>query len=137
MQVKRELQKVPVPSTQFAIEGYWDESRIPRAIRFGYKIDGQVYVAGIAFEDVTAMRHRAERACTIWHIEGCYDTLAQVDGSTWADEIRADMTERWRAQFKCNHYMIYLDSVGCFEVVANGWRMLEATPAEPASPQAW
>ena len=70
------------------------------------------------------MRERAERCATAWHIEEAYDTLVQVEGSTWADEIREDTSDHLRDSQKYNHYLIYLDSVGAFEVIADSWSAL-------------
>jgi hypothetical protein len=67
------------------------------------------------------MRKRAERCCTAWHIEGTYDTLVEIKNSPWLQEILADTQEMWRDKWATHHYMIYLDSVGCFEVIAESW----------------
>jgi hypothetical protein len=70
------------------------------------------------------MRKRAERCCTAWNIEGAYDTLVEVEDSPWVVEMRADTQERWRDHWAMHHYMIYLDGVGCFEVIADSWAAL-------------
>ena len=69
------------------------------------------------------MRTRTERCCTAWHIEGAYDTLVEVEGSSWVNEIRADTQALWRDKWAMHHYMIYLDSI-CFEVIADSWEAL-------------
>jgi len=124
MSFKKPLYRVPVPSTSFTTEAYLDGQGISPAIRFGYEKDGVKHQGGIKFSRVSAVRARAERCCTSWHIEGAYDTLVQVEGSPWAEEIRADTTEQWRDKLEMHHYMIYLDSVGCFEVLAESWAAL-------------
>jgi len=40
------------------------------------------------------------------------------------DEIRADTAEQWRDEWEMHHYMIYLGSVGCFEIIAESWSAL-------------
>jgi hypothetical protein len=70
------------------------------------------------------MRKRAERCCTAWHIEGAYDTLVEVVDSRWVEEMRVDTAEPFRDKWATHHYMIYLDSVGCFEIIAESWTAL-------------
>ncbi len=67
------------------------------------------------------MRKREECCCKVWHIEGAYDTLVEVEDSAWVAEMRADTCEQWRNKWETHHYMIYLDSVGCFEIIAESW----------------
>jgi hypothetical protein len=78
----------------------------------------------VKFNIVRAVRTRAERCCKAWHIEGAYDTLVEIEGSPWVEEMRADTTEQWRNKWEMHHCMIYLDSVGCFEVIAESWAAL-------------
>lgn len=70
------------------------------------------------------MRKRAERCATAWHIEEAYDTLVEVEDSSWAEEIRADTSAHLRDAQKYKHYLIYLDSAGAFEVIADSWAAL-------------
>jgi len=125
MNSKKPLRAVPVPSTSFTTEAYFDESGVLPAIRFAYEKDGVERRGAIEFSRVLALRSRAERCCTPWHIEVAYDTLVEVEDSHWVDEMRADTEEQWRDKWQTHHYMIYLDSVGCFEVIAESWKMLE------------
>ena len=127
---KRPLHTIAVPSTSFITEAYWDGGGMSPAIRFGYKKDGIAFRSGIEFHRVLAMRKRAERCCTAWHIEGAYDTLVEVEGSPWVQEMRADTNAQWRDKCETHHYMIYLDSVGCFEAIAESW---VALPEESAA----
>jgi len=124
MSSKKPLHTVPVPSTSFTTEAYFDGRGITPSIRFGYEKDGATYQGGIKFSKVAAVRKRAERCCKSWHIEGAYDTLVEVEGSPWVEEIRVDTQEQWRDRWQMHHYMIYLDSVGCFEVIAESWAAL-------------
>jgi len=130
MSFKKPLHTIPVPSTDFAIEAYFDGHGSTPSIRFGYNKDGVIYQSGIKFSKVAAVRTRAERCCAAWHIEGAYDTLVEVEGSSWLAEIRDDTQELWRNNWQMHHYLIYLDSVGCFEVIAESWAAL---PEEPAA----
>ena len=121
MSSKRPLHTVPVPSTSFTTEAYFDGRGTTPAIRFGYKKDGVEYQGAIEFKIVRAVRTRAEPCCTAWHIEGAYDTLVEIEDSPWVDEVRADTNVQWRDKWETHHYMIYLDSAGCFEVIAESW----------------
>ena len=118
------LHTIQAPSTDFTTEAYLDSRGISPAIRFGYKKEGIEHQGGIKFDHVLAVRTRSERCCTAWHIEGAYDTLVEVEGSPWVDEMRADTSEQWRNKWAMHHYMIYLDSVGCFEVIADCWEAI-------------
>jgi hypothetical protein len=121
MNSKRSLHKVPVPSTSFTTEAYFDGKGVSPAIRFAYEKEGMEHQGGIKFNKVLAMRTRAERCCKAWHIEGAYDILVEIEGSPWVGEMRADTVEQWRNKWEMHHYMIYLDSAGCFEVIAESW----------------
>jgi hypothetical protein len=125
MTSKKRLFEIPVPSTSLTSEAYFDGQGVMPAIRFGYAKDGIEYRAGIGFTRVLAARKRAERCCTAWHIEGAYDTLVEIEDSSWVREIRADTQEMWRDKWATHHYMIYLDSAGCFEVIAESWTIIE------------
>lgn len=118
------LYTIAVPSTGFTEEAYWDDRGVLPAIRFAYEEDGVAYLAGIEFRMVLAMRKRAERCCTVWHIDGAYDSLVEIESSPWVEEMRADTHQQWRDKWQTHHYMIYLDSVGCFEVIAESWTAL-------------
>jgi hypothetical protein len=130
MSSKKLLHGIPVPSTGFTTEAYFDGRGITPSIRFKYAKDGAMFQSGIGFSKVAAVRTRAERCCTAWHVEGAYDTLVEVEGSSWVDEIRADTQEMWRKKWQMHHYLIYLDSLGCFEVIAESWAAL---PEEAAA----
>ncbi|MDX2147680.1 MAG: hypothetical protein SFZ23_09180 [Planctomycetota bacterium] len=127
---KTRLYTVSVASTSFTVEAYFDEQGDSPAIRFGYEQEGRKYKGGIKFTRVTATRRRAERCCTPWHIDGAYDTLVEVEHSDWVAELRADMHERWRDAWNMHHFLVYFDSTGCFEIIAESWAAL---PDEPVS----
>jgi hypothetical protein len=121
---KRPLHTIPVPSTSFTKEAYFDGQGLSPKIRFAYKSGDVVHEAGIKFNRVLGVRIRAERACTAWHIEGAYDTLVEVQDSPWVEELRRDTTKQWKDKWETHHYMIYLDSAGCFEVIAESWAVV-------------
>src|SRR5258707_14266613 len=67
------LYVIPVASTSFFREAYWDGRT--HSIRFGYEESGKGLLGGIEFGGFMAIRHRAEICCTVSHIQDCYDTL--------------------------------------------------------------
>jgi hypothetical protein len=125
---KKALFTVEVPSTDFITEGYLDCSDGFPSVRYSYEMNGEVSHAGIKFINVSALRMRGERYCTAWHIEGAYDSLVEVENSSWISELLNDMPEQYRSAWQPHHYMIYLDSVGCFEFLAESWQRL-GTPS--------
>jgi hypothetical protein len=72
----------------------------------------------LRFRKHRAHRMRAESYCTAWHIESVYDTVCEVVGSSWIKELRADAAPEWRDYWVMKHFMIYVDSFGCLEVIA-------------------
>jgi hypothetical protein len=65
-----------------------------------------------------AFRKREETYCTEWHIEGAYDTVCEIEESDWITELRSDAIPEWRDRWTMRHFMIYIDSFGCLEVIA-------------------
>jgi len=126
MSTKKILYQIPVPSTEFTTEA----KLCGMVIRFGYCRQEAVYKGGIRFRGAAAIRKRAERCCTPWHAGEAYDTLVEIEDSPWVQEIRADTDKHWQDHWEMHHYMIYLDSVGCFEVIADSWEVL---PEEPGT----
>src|SRR5665213_1773269 len=125
MSSKKSLYQVPVASTSFTTEAYY-EGRHPWALRYGYHKDAMIYRSGIRFKKLKATRHYVESCCTVWHIEA-YDTLVEVEDSPWVEEIQASTAERQRRlnqKWELHHYMIYLDSVGSYEFIAESWEVL-------------
>jgi hypothetical protein len=118
---KKPLYQIPVPSTQ--LEGDTDFCR--GFLRFQYYRNGVLYRSGIRFNRVSATRTLAERCCTAWHIEGAYDTLVEIERSPWLEDISSNTQKMWRDKWEMHHFMIYLDSAGCFETIADSWEILQ------------
>lgn len=124
MATKKRIYDLPVLSSEF--RSVRVEAR-PNcyALIFEYKDEtGVMTTRQIEFTGVRAYRHRAEVHCTKWHVEDVYDALAQVDDSEWVADVRGETAKGWEDYWTLNHYMIYLDSVGSFEVLADEWRVL-------------
>ncbi|HVK37689.1 MAG TPA: hypothetical protein VNA88_04200 [Candidatus Kapabacteria bacterium] len=129
---KRRILEVDVPSTDFIEEAYWDGRGAAPALRYSFADRGSIVSSGIQFASVKALRKRSENLCTAWHIDEVYDALVEIEDSEWMAELRADADGYPEFLDGMHHYMIYLDSVGCFEVVAGGARAIRPVPATVA-----
>jgi hypothetical protein len=121
---KRRMYTVPVPSTGFTREAYFDGSQVKPAIRYEYQAGGKVVRGGICFRRVAATKHLGEPYCTAWHVADCYDVLVEIVESRWLNELNQNAAESSEVS-DLHHYMIYLDSVGCFEIAAEGWETIQ------------
>jgi hypothetical protein len=119
---KKPLYSLAVPSTTFEAGGafYCRDS-----IRFEYFRNSVLFRAGIRFSGISAMRKLAERCCTVWHIEEVYDVLAEVHNSDWLPGLITDLQHPTMSPGEWHHYIIYLDSSGCFEFAARSWAPIE------------
>lgn len=88
--------------------------------------EGRNQTQGVLFIKPRAFRQRAEKHCALWHIENVYDTVCEISESDWIDELRRDTTPDWRDYWVMRHFMIYVDSFGCLEVVAESAVLDEA-----------
>ena len=86
-------------------------------IRYEFDRDGSMFRGVIGFQKVRASRWRAEPYCTVWHINDCYDTVAEVLESDWVEELQMAQTTGQR-NWVMRHFIIYLDGAGSFEFVA-------------------
>lgn len=124
MQNKIPLFQIPEPSTASATDAKLCDEVGGIVLRYDYYRDGIAFRSGIRFVKALATRTRAERCCTTWHIENAYDFLIEVTESPWVEELRRHTAPHWRHDQEMHHYMIYLDSVGCFEVVSESYEAL-------------
>lgn len=126
MAIKRQLYELPVLSSEF--RGLRIQVSPGRDYALVYECKDQQGGSAqgqITFHRVRAYRFRAEVHCTGWHVEGAYDVLAHVEESEWSASIRRETAQGWADEWVLNHYMIYLDSVGSFEVLAESWEAME------------
>jgi hypothetical protein len=127
---KKPLYAVPVASTGFDGGGAY---MLLGTIRYNYEREGVHYRSGIRFKRPGVTRTHSESFSRVWHIEGSYDTLVEIENSPWVEELQADTADTQRRlgqKWEMHHYMIYLDSSGTFEVIAESW---EALPEEAGS----
>ena len=83
-----------------------------------------IFRSGLRFYGVRAHCHRAEYHCIPWQVKQSYDTLVEFEDSEWVAELKANTPELFRNQWDMQHYMIFLDSSGCYEIVAQSWEAL-------------
>jgi hypothetical protein len=124
-EIHQGLREISVPSTDIR-DVIFEDGQGGVRLRFTFWREDELIEEGIRFDRVRAHRHRAESHCTVWHIDA-YDTLVEVRDSEWVAELREAMPEDMRGLFEMHHYMIYLDSEGCYEVVAKSWEFLPET----------
>jgi hypothetical protein len=116
MMEKLPLFSLPYSSTA-AIHGptLVDEDR---GLLLSLVCDGRERQTGVLFIKPRALRTRAEIYCTIWHLTDTYDTVCEVKESDWVAELRNDAVPEWRDRWAMRHFIIYADSFGGLEVVA-------------------
>lgn len=81
-------------------------------------IEGRKFSQGVLFVKPRAVRTRAEIYCSIWHLTDTYDTVCEVMESDWVAELKNDAVPDWRDRWAMRHFILYVDSFGCIEVVA-------------------
>lgn len=91
---------------------------------YDYDKDGVAYNGGLRFEKVRAYSHVAEIHCPAWKIENAYDKLIKLSESKWVEELIESTVSDQRDSWILNHYMIYFDSAGCYEIIADSWEAL-------------
>ena len=89
--------------------------------------DGTDRQVGILFIKPRAFRKREEIYCTGWHVKDTYDTVCEVRESDWVTELRNDAVPEWRDRWIMRHFIIYVDSFGCLEVIAESAVLDEST----------
>lgn len=80
--------------------------------------NGRAHPIGVLFAKPRAFRKREEVYCTVWHVKDVYDAACEITESDWVTELRRDAVPEWRDRWVMRHFMIYVDSFGCLEVVA-------------------
>jgi hypothetical protein len=122
--MQRPLFSIPVASTSFSSDARVSFDGGDVSLQFSYRegakgVDGQVL-----FRKARAFRHRQEIYCTHWHVEHAYDTVVEVEDPQWPDELRRAAPGHQKDQWILKHFMIYVDSFGCLEVIAESAELL-------------
>ena len=115
---KQELLVLPFPSTSVVRGPVLCTDGGDLLLSMDFDDDGQKRSASVRFVKQRAFRKRSEIYCTGWHVNDAYDTVCEVKGSDWVAELRNDAVPDWRDRWVMRHFMIYVDSFGCLEVVA-------------------
>jgi hypothetical protein len=118
------LAALPVPSTSFLSDAVFEHPGGEAWLTFEFSRDGVAYRGGLGFARVRAFRFRSEGHCTPWHVAGTYDTLAEVVESPWVRELLAAEPTETGGHWDIHHFMIYIDSAGCYEIGAASWSWL-------------
>src|SRR5262245_51808217 len=120
---KKPIMTLPVASTALAEDPEFVHPGGSAELRIEFDRDGVRVRSGLRFTRVRAFRFRAEGHCTSWHVQGAYDTLVEVQPSSWVTELlEAEPSETW-GRWKIRHFLIYIDGAGAYEVAAEdvGW----------------
>ena len=88
---------------------------------------GQRRPACLRFVKQRAFRKRSETYCTSWHVEDTFDTVCEVQESDWVQELCMAAQPEWRDRWVMRHFIIYVDSFGCLEVVAESASLDDTT----------
>lgn len=114
--------ELPIASTDLTkpVEVHDSGAQVTFTFTFNAAI-GSLETVRLRFEKVRAYRYRGETHCTSEQIEASYDRLVEIADSPWAAEIRRDTTREWRDFWIMRHFMIFADSNGCYEVLAESW----------------
>ena len=118
MQKKKKLLVLPFPSTAFIRDPVLCTDEGDLLLSMDFDDVGQQRSVRLRFIKQRAFRKRSEIYCTEWHVNDTYDTVCEVQKSDWVDELRAASVPEWRDKWVMRHFMIYVDSFGCVEVVA-------------------
>ena len=118
MMHKQELLVLPFPSTALMRDPILRLEGGDVVLPMVFDDGGRKRSACLRFVKQRALRKRSEIYCTVWHIEGAYDTVCEVHDSDWVAELRRDAVPDWRDRWVMRHFIIYVDSFGCLEVVA-------------------
>ncbi|SEM39133.1 hypothetical protein [Xaviernesmea oryzae] len=87
----------------------------------------------LRFEKVRAFCKRAEVYCTQFHIKA-YDVVCEISDSTWVDELKNDVVIEWRDRWVMRHFVIYIDSFGYLEVIAESAGLKEIDKNSAGTP---
>lgn len=126
---KQPLITLPIASTALEADPVFIHPGGHAELRYEFEREGVLVRTGLRFERVRAFRFRSEGHCTAWHVQGAYDTLVEVQRSAWVAELlEAEPSETW-GHWELHHFLLFLDSVGAFEVAAEAWSVLPESRA--------
>lgn len=127
---KVSLAQLPVASTALTQEPRLYFPGGGAELTFGYRANRGDVTGGLRFERVRSLRFRAEGHSTSWHVEQAYDTLVEVQDSTWVLELVTAEANQPPWPWEIRHFLIYIDSAGAYEFAAESWSWIEEAPVE-------
>ena len=118
------LATLPTASTAITSDVELASDGASASLGFDFDRDGVIYRSGVRFSKVRAIQWRAEGQCSVWHIEGAYDTVIEVEGSSWVSELERSQSQRPNKPWTIRHFMLFIDSAGCYEFAAESFEIL-------------
>jgi len=128
---KQELFALPFPSTAVIRGPVLCTDGGDLLLSMDFDDDGQRRSASLRFVKQRAFRKRSEIYCTGWHVKDTYDMLCEIKESDWVAELRNDAVPDWRNRWVMRHFIIYVDSFGCLEVIAESTSLDEQSVKNP------
>jgi len=92
---------------------------------FDYDKEGLLYTSCLQFNRVRSHKFTNEVHCPAWKIETSYDNLVKIVDSSDSKSLSVEIEQDNSLSWDINHFMIYFDSVGCYEVFCESWEVLE------------
>jgi len=120
---KIKIKEILFPSTSFVSDPIAREDDEGFSINMEFEGEDSNVVNRVIFERPRAYRKIEAIYCSKWHIEDVYDCVCEVPNSIWVDELKANAPSDLKDAWEMHHFMIYLDSFGCVEVIAKGVRL--------------
>lgn len=120
----KELYILPEPSSSSESGVIANFSGKDLTLSFDYDKDGIICNHGLHFNNVRSFKFIAEAHCPTWVIEKAYDALIQLSDSNYLTELESETPSDSIDSWKMNHYVIYFDSYGCWEIIAGSWQQL-------------
>lgn len=121
------LGEIPGPSTAINSPVRLEQHGSTLTVAFTwFDVDTEQTVpCSIVFSGVRAHTHRSEAASDHWRIEGAYDTICEVRGSPWLEEVLARTRKNsHRPPGDLKHFLLFLDGAGSYEAVALTWDLI-------------
>jgi len=111
---------LPLPSTDLAEGPAITDSDKGLRIHLTFCLDGDdpgIEVV-LRFDRARAYRKISEIYCTPEQINRAYDTVYELHESSWVKQLKDACPSEWKERWVLRHFMLYIDSFGCFEVIA-------------------
>jgi len=116
--IKKKILVLPFASTSIISGPTLATNASDLLLTMSFDDDGQKRSINLRFVKQRAFRKRSESYCTEWHVTGVFDTVCEIQDSDWIDELNSAPANQNRGKWIMRHFMIYVDSFGCLEVVA-------------------